>query len=778
MGEPEIREEGASPDSGEHPDLYILDASNAVEVRLLNDWLRSSTQISAVHGDTDRVAIPISSVKTTLGLESLSEKLTRSPDTLVTPVRVVWFPSSGGETRTPKLRDLFFGDARRPGAVRARHIANRHPDRYTCIAGEPATIRQLQARFSKRRGEEAHIAPGQFAAFVARQAGLTLDIAERRLHGRRYKVPKFVADSLANTAKFNKAIAELSTEQGKSEAELHKKAREYMEEMIAISHPFHIDTMGRFGKYISSLGYRDGIVYDPEAIERVQRITSERPSALLWTHKSHVDGFAMYTACYENDFPAPHILGGVNMAFAGLGYMARRAGAIFIRRSFQDNPLYKIVLRHYLSYLLEKRFPLSWSFEGTRSRVGKLMPPRYGLLKYVVDAARATGLEDIHFIPVSISYDLITDVSDYAAEQAGRTKQPESLKWFLAYMSSMRKPMGRIYMDFGEPVILHEAPSEEDDLALQKVAFEVGYQVNKITPLTLPSVFCMSLLGAAPQALTRQEILREMQLIVEWASERGIRMTSNLNIDHIGGIDAICDIMIEQGILARYDEGPETVYGIAHEQHLAASYYRNTIIHHFVNKAIIELALQKSSDSREGEGLHVFWAEAEHLRNLFKFEFFYSPTERFREEIRDELTRYSEDWETLVEGGRHVVHAFLDSMQPLVAHATLLNYVEAYTVVADVLCHVEAGEAIDEKSCMAKALTYGRQAYLQRRISSEASIAKLLFQNGYKLVEHLELTNRGGISLTERRKTFAQDLRKLSRRIDGIRTLVSANRNN
>jgi glycerol-3-phosphate O-acyltransferase len=118
--------------------------------------------------------------------------------------------------------------------------------------------------------------------------------------------------------------------------------------------------------------------------------------------------------CFDNDFPAPHILGGVNMAFAGLGFLARRAGAIFIRRSFQDDPLYKMILRQYISYLMEKRFPLSWAFEGTRSRVGKLMPPRYGLLKYVMDSAHATGLRNLHIIPISISYDMIGDVKDYA----------------------------------------------------------------------------------------------------------------------------------------------------------------------------------------------------------------------------------------------------------------------------------------------------------------------------------------------------------------------------
>ena len=126
------------------------------------------------------------------------------------------------------------------------------------------------------------------------------------------------------------------------------------------------------------------------------------------------------------------------MAFAGVGFLARRSGAIFIRRSFQDKPLYKLVLRQYLSFLLEKRFPLTWSFEGTRSRVGKLMPPRYGILKYVIDAMQELPDENLHIIPIAINYDMNNDVKDYAAEQSGGRKRPESLSWMISYLRRMR----------------------------------------------------------------------------------------------------------------------------------------------------------------------------------------------------------------------------------------------------------------------------------------------------------------------------------------------------
>ena len=106
-----------------------------------------------------------------------------------------------------------------------------------------------------------------------------------------------------------------------------------MRELIARPKPFWLDVMAQLNHLVMRLGYDAEVVIDRDGLERVRQWSRENPTALLWTHKTHVDGFAVNSAFFDNDFPAPHILGGVNMAFAGLGFIARRAGAIFIRRS-------------------------------------------------------------------------------------------------------------------------------------------------------------------------------------------------------------------------------------------------------------------------------------------------------------------------------------------------------------------------------------------------------------------------------------------------------------
>ncbi|MFN2289039.1 MAG: glycerol-3-phosphate 1-O-acyltransferase [Chromatocurvus sp.] len=750
---------------GDGPVIVILDAAHAVERRLLERWIHEQLPPENVNAELLRVVIPIARKPEDLNAAALLPILDRDDDTCVLPVRVVWHGSLDAKSIRPRARDLIFGNTRRPGPWRARRVLSQNPDRAECIAGKPATLGALRERLRQRSGDDDD--PARLADFIASQAGLVLDIAERRLQGSRYKVPRRVAVNILASARFKDALSDLSTETGKSVPQLRHEAESIMRELIARPAPFWLDVMAQLNHLIMSLGYDSDVVIDREGLERIRQLSREYPAALLWTHKTHVDAFAVNSMLFDNDFPNPHILGGVNMAFAGLGFLARRAGAIFIRRSFRDDPLYKLVLRHYIGYLMEKRFPLSWAFEGTRSRVGKLMPPRYGLLKYVMESAHATDARDLHIIPIAINYDLIGDVRDYAVEQAGATKKPESLRWFIGYLRGLRQPMGQIYFDFGDPVVLPTVPDVEDERELQKVAFRVGLEVNRVTPITLPSLLSMVLLGSAPRALTADELRAELQALTQWAQARGIRLTGHVLTEDRAQIDALTDKMVLNGLLTRYDDGPERVYAIAAENHGVAGYYRNTIAHFFVIKSIAELSLMRMA-FRKLQGTEAFWSEAERLRDFFKFEFFYAPRDEFRRQIREELDRYREDWETALEdnGGAAVV---LGQFVPLVAHSVMLPYIEAYRIVADVLARQPGGSALDEKDCIAQSLAYGKQAYLQRRISSEASIGKLLFQNGYKLMSNFGLTGSGDGDLAAARLELAQEFRTLQRRVERIR---------
>jgi glycerol-3-phosphate O-acyltransferase len=757
--------------------LFLLDARNRFEEEILKGWIHHHTQSGNEEFHTPQVTLNLGEGRKGLDSVPLVMALGLPANTLVAPLRVAWVPSKEAINSGPSPRNLLFGDPRHPGTRRGRRILQREPERMHLIAGAPDSVSNLRERFGNHHNvEEGSAQQQEFASFVARQAAIVLDLAERRLQGGRYKVPRHVAASLLANTNFNEAVEKLARQSGRPKAELLKEARTYMDEMVSRPSTFWLDVYARFNSFCLGLGYEKDIVVDRQAVENMRRIVRDNPSMLLWTHKTYLDGMVVPKVLYEHDFPMPHMFGGANMNFPGLGHLLHRAGGIFIKRSFQDNELYKITLRHYIGYLMEKRFPMNWAFEGTRSRMGKLMPPRYGLLKYVLEACYATDARNIHIIPISISYDLIRDVEEYATEQTGRGKGAESLRWFIGYIRSLARPMGKVYMDIGEPVVLDRAPEPGDRLALSKIAFEVAVEANHVTPITFPSLVTMSLLGSAPRALTEAEVVEDLRALLAWAEARDLRISKDFDRTYADQMEGLLGIMIDEGIVTRYDEGPEVVYGIELNQHPVASYYRNTVIHFFVNKAIIELSLLKASE-KEGEGaLEVFWSEVDHLRDLFKFEFFYAPTEEFHRQIREELDRYDDNWEELLGQGAVGFGQMLNSMIPLVAHVTLLTYAEAYSVVASLLAGMDSNESLDESACIERALKYGRQAYLQRRISSESSIGKQLFKNAYKMLESRKLTDYSDPNVAENRMELARELRDLLRRLDLIRAIGVASR--
>ena len=756
------------------PKLFVIDARNGVERRYLLDWLHTSVAEGGPGGELNWVSLPISDERAKMRLGRLAEKLKGNPDTLVVPVRIAWRIPNFEKSRAVKMRHVIFGDPRNPGSFRARSILLRNKRRAHCLTGQPATISELEHNFAELSKDYDQTDNIEFAAFVVRQAGLVLDIAERGLRGRRYKVPRHVADGLRSDARFRAAMTKLAVETGQSEVALYEQAAKYMKELIARPSPLFIDMKAKLDRFMLSQGYEDEVVFDRKELTRLRKTMRENPTLLLFTHKTYIDGVTATDLAYQNDLPLIHLFGGINLDFFGLGFMLRRAGTIFIRRSFENNPVYKLVLRYYVSYLLEKRFPMTWAFEGTRSRLGKLMPPRYGLLKYVMDSAHSNDIENVHIIPVVTSFDLIRDVEEYASEQTGRIKKPESLSWFIGYLRSLREPMGKVYVDFGEPVIVKKAPDPNDRLALSKMAFEVAVQANRATPLTLTSLMCLCLLGTAPRAMTEAELRAVINFLVGWARERGIRMSEDLTDENLEGVQRVVETLVNNGLLVRYDKGSTLVYAIEPDQHPIASYYRNTIIHHFLDKAIIELSILKAREVSDREAAEVFWEETDRLRDLFKFEFFYPEKQQYRENLEAELQRADPEWETKLDEGGVKLISLTNRFQPLIGHAVFLPFVEAYTVVLEILSRLEPGDAIDKRSCVETALKEGRQAYLLRRITSEASIGKILFENGFKMAAGLGLTGETTVETIAERKALLRKFRALSRRMEKSRLEVLA----
>src|SRR3989442_6325461 len=172
-------------------------------------------------------------------------------------------------------------------------------------------------------------------------------------------------------------------------------------------------------------------------------------------HRSHFDYLILSYIFHLNYLSPPHIAAGNNLSFWPMGSLFRGAGAFFIRRSFEDDELYKMVFRKYLTFLIREGYTQEFFIEGGRTRTGKILTPRLGMLSAIVNAFVQGVRRDLYFVPISIHYRRIPEEEAYKREVAGEEKERESLGALLRARSVLQRRYGTVYVSYADPISLN-----------------------------------------------------------------------------------------------------------------------------------------------------------------------------------------------------------------------------------------------------------------------------------------------------------------------------------
>src|SRR5215472_7423274 len=670
----------------------------------------------------------------------LARSLDRAvPETVVTAVRVAWLPRERGGERRVRWSDVLPQvNPRRPPAFWQNRIMRREPDRARMVIAEPATVAALRRRWG---------GTGSFAQFVSRQARLALDRSERTLLGHRYKVPKEVTEAIADSPEFRADVARLADRLGLTEQEVMTGAEADLDSLVASMSPIAVDLLSSTLRPLHARAW--DVQVDTAGLDWLRALNRENALVFLPSHRSYADPLLLADVLAEHDFPPNHVLGGDNLRFWPIAPLARRAGIVFIRRSFGDDEIYKLALREYLGFLLAKRFNLEWYMEGGRSRTGKLRPPRYGLLAYVAEAVARGQADDAWLVPVAITYDQLREVSAMAAEQAGAAKKPEGLSWLADYARGQLDRIGTVYVRFAEPISLraalppdgHDGDNDAWRLALQKVAFEVAVRINGVTAVTATALVALALLGVRDRALTLGQVRGVLEPLRGYLSERRLPYSREI-LDTGAGVQRVLGALSQQNVVTSYAGGVEPVYAIERGQHLVAAFYRNSAIHHFLDRAVAELVLLSPPADR--------WDEAMRLRDQLKFEFFFPDKTAYRAVLQAELDRLDPGWETVADG-----RAVLGRAGLLVANRVLRSFLDAQLVVAERLAARPPHHPVAEKEFLDECGGVGRQMLLQGRQHGPESLSRELFASAVKLAGNMDLLGPGADDLAQRRRAFA-----------------------
>lgn len=726
--------------------VYLLDAASEYEAKLLRRWLRRHVvdpQIARIRSSRRRRGT---------NSEELEEIVAGDDPLFLLPVRVVWMAPTKRGLRSVGWSDVLKpGDPRDPYGLRARFIRTFRPGRVRMIAAAGASREDL---------EVAHTESGEvdgLAGFITRRAWLTLDKTERTLRGNRYKIPRFVSDAIVSRGEFITSLADYADRTGRDPVKVRAEAEGYLKEIAATHSPYVIDLIANAIHTIYRQGYNQ-IDYSDEEVKMVATLGSEHPIVFLPSHRSNLDRLSLQFMLWENDLPPNHTAGGINLDFFPVGPLLRRTGVFFIRRSFRDNELYKIVLRSYIDFLIEKRFPLEWYMEGGRSRSGRLNPPRFGLLHYVVDALRRGKSEDVLLVPVSIAYDQIQDVPDYAREAQGREKEEESISWLVRAVRSLRRRYGDIYIRFGEPVSVASVIEEIDDneetsTGLQKLAFEVMYRIGRVTPITPVAVVSIVLLAARGKAKTATELAEHCGRLVDFLRGRELPTTERLRLTEASEVTRTLDWLAEHGNVSSHDAIDRRVFWLNDEQMIRISYYRNVVLHFFVNRAIAEMALTSLIDqsSREVDLVHQRMLE---LRDLLKFEFFFPDKDLFVSRVGDEIEVDVPGWSQVLASTGPL--GVLARMGDPFAYWVLLPILDGYQVVGDELETLR--RPFVEKRFLDACLDRARMYRIEQRVFSGESSSQVLFKSALALARNRGLLEDSA-DVAQRRRDFAAEVR-------------------
>ena len=698
-------------------------------------------------------------------LAQLVELLEADDDRSVVPVRVFWVP--GGLPTRSKVVALVSGrDTYCPPKLLQHRILKRDPARARVVAGEPAKVSELLKQWSDTTVAEN---PREFARFVIRRAILAIERVELRLLGPEYKSPRLVKPEMLASARFREGLDKIP-------GATVEKAGEMLDELGTGWSRFSVDLIPSLGRAIFSRGFDPNIDYDRTEVETMRHALESHPAVLLFSHRSYLDGAIVPVAMQENRLPPVHTFAGINLSFGAMGPLMRRSGVIFIRRKL-DDPLYKYVLRQFISYIVEKRFNLSWSIEGTRSRTGKMLPPKLGLLAYVADAYLDGRSDDILLQPVSISFDQLHETAEYAAYARGGEKTPEGLSWLYNFIKAQgERNYGKIYVRFPVAVSMREylgephGPMTTDEdakrLALQKMAFQVAWRILQVTPVNATALVSALLLSTRGIALTLDQLHHTLQDSLDYLERKQTPMTNSaLRLRTPDGVRAAVDALSNGHPVTRVDGGKEPVWYIApHDEHEAA-FYRNSLIDAFLETSLVELALGHVA-RLESDRLEAFWTQVTRLRDLLKFDFYFADSAGFREHVAAEMA-WHPDWEDDVAAGGEKIAALLRAKRPAIAGPLLRPFFEAYLIVADVL--IDAPADISEKELTAEALGLGQQYVAQNVVHSTESASALLFTTARQVAADQKLLEPAA-DLGDRRKAFGDELRGILTDMDMVET--------
>lgn len=434
-----------------------------------------------------------------------------------------------------------------------------------------------------------------------RQAVLGPDLSHRRT----------LVEGLVRTQAVKEAIRETAAKDDIPPEKVRAKAYKYADEIAA---SMSIVTI-RFLEVV--LAWLWNRIYNGIAVNNIEVVKDvAQDSAVVYVpcHRSHIDYLLLSYVLYKNGLMPPHIAAGINLNMPIVGPILRRGGAFFMRRSFRDNPLYATVFNEYMHVMFSRGYSVEYFVEGGRSRTGRMLPPRPGMLSMTVRSFLRDHRKPIVFVPVYIGYEKVMEGRSYLGELRGKKKQKESIFVLAKTLKKLRNSFGRVAVNFGDAIPLAEVLDEVHDSwrdeaydaefrppwltsAVDALSLKVASNINAAVAVNPIGMTATVLLGTERLAMDEGQLIRLMDqyatLLKAYPYADTVTLPEGSGKDWV----AYCENM---GLVTRQPQKLGDIIALEGSNAILMTYYRNNIQHLFAIPSLIA-SLFENKDSLRRE---------------------------------------------------------------------------------------------------------------------------------------------------------------------------------
>ena len=506
-------------------------------------------------------------------------------DVDLVPVTVLWGRSPGSQDSL--LKALFADAWASVGPLRQLAIILLHGRQTRVTFGEPISLRRL---IDDDADEATAVRKAnRFLRFLfrrLREAAIGPDLSHRRN----------LIRSMIASQELQQAIAEEARRLGVPIAAAEDRARKFAWEIASdFSYP-----VVRAGELVLKQVWER--LYDGVEVANADEISKIAPGkglVYLPNHRSHVDYLLLSYFIHAQGLAPPHIAAGANLNFPIVGPILRRGGAFFLRRSFKGEPLYAAVFREYLHAMIAKGFPIAYFIEGGRSRSGRTLAPKGGLLGMTVESFMREHPRPLLLVPVHFSYEKLFEGRTLIAELEGQPKKGESLGSLIGAARNLKRVYGHVYINFGLPLSVdefldREAPGwhalhskEQRDKARELtplIGREVTQRINSAVVINPINLFALAIVPSPRHALDERALAQQ----IAWLQTIARRFPYSPNAILATDVPAAVIAQAEKlGYAKRIPNPLGDVIIVPAEEVAALNYVRNNALHAYALAALV-----------------------------------------------------------------------------------------------------------------------------------------------------------------------------------------------